>query len=268
MPPGSLMMPSSRLSNAARLYWPLSRGPIDVEDKVQRRLDAQDDQQNRDDIADHAQQGGDLEVHQGQADRQHEAQHASAQEETAARPQRLPPRLGRHARRISRHQETDEGDRRRDDGTDQRLLGLDIARPTGALEQVEADADLIGGDQRGKDRDEPLLQDLQPPLGGREQRRGLAFLEDGGGTFLPGQLVHVELFLLGETALVELHGQDQPDQGRRQDLPAHGGDGEESAPATQEERDAEEDQAQNQGGPGDLFGTFGRYCHWRLSSRL
>ena len=83
----------------------------------------------------------------------------------------------------------------------------------------------------------------------------------------PGQLAQVELLLLGTAALVELYGQDQPDQGGRQDLPADGRDGEEPAPATEKERHSKEDQAQNQGGPGNLFGTFRRHCHWRSSSR-
>jgi hypothetical protein len=106
-----------------------------------------------------------------------------------------------------------------------------------------------------------------PPLGRRKQRSLLTLLEDGGGTAVLGQLAHVELFLLGETALVELHRQDQPDQSRRQKLPPNGRDGEKSAPAAEEKRDSEEHQAQNQRGPGDLFGTFGRHCHWRSSSR-
>ena len=206
-------------------------------------------------------------MREGQADRQHEGEQGGAEEETASRPQRLPLQFRRHAGRIPRHQETDEGDGCRDDGTDQRLLRVGLSGGPQTLEQVKTDADLVGGDQGGKQGNEPLLQDLQPPLGRREQRPLLAFLEDGGGTALLGQLAHVELFLLGETALVELHRQDQPDQGRRQNLPPNGGDGEKSAPAAEEERDAEEHQAQNQGGPGDLFGTFGRHCHWRSSSR-
>jgi hypothetical protein len=95
-----------------------------------------------------------------------------------------------------------------------------------ALEQIQPDADLIARDQGGENGNEPLLQGLQPSLGDCEQGRLLALgLKDRRGILLPGQLAHVQLFLLGETALMELRGENQPDQGCRQNLPRHRRDG-------------------------------------------
>ena len=112
-------------------------------------------------------------------------------------------------------------------------MGLGSDRRPNRFEQKEAEADFIGRDQGAEDRKEPFLQQIQPTLGCRQQRGAFALaFEQRRGLFVLGQLLHVQPLLFGQTSLVKLNRQDQPDQSRCQELPDDRRDGEEGAPAT------------------------------------